>query len=105
MTDPISNNVARFAQPALAPKTGANSSQAQQAQTNSASAQAVATDKSALMTNTVSLSNVTQKVMQAPSFDRAKVDSIKKAIKEGNYPINAKNIAANFLSLEQMIHG
>jgi len=52
----------------------------------------------------VSLSNVTQKVMQAPSFDRAKVDSIKKAIKEGNYPINAKNIAANFISLEQMIH-
>jgi len=33
------------------------------------------------------------------------VESIKKAIREGNYPIDPKRIAQNFVSLEKMIQG
>ncbi len=51
----------------------------------------------------VSLSNVAQKVMAEPDFDRAKVDAIKQAIKDGNYPINPRRIAESFVSLEKMI--
>jgi negative regulator of flagellin synthesis FlgM len=51
----------------------------------------------------VSLSNVAQKVMEQPDFDRAKVESIKKAIAEGNYPVNPRRIAENFVALEKMI--
>jgi len=51
----------------------------------------------------VSLSNVAQKVMAQPDFDRAKVEAIKQAIKEGNYPINPRRIAENFVSLERLI--
>jgi negative regulator of flagellin synthesis FlgM len=109
MTDSISNNVARFAQ-----QTGANKSASQKAnaanqQDNShaatLSASTTGGDKSGSVSNSITLSNVTQKVMAQPSFDRAKVDSIKKAIKDGNYPLNPKGIAESFLSLEQMIKG
>jgi negative regulator of flagellin synthesis FlgM len=41
--------------------------------------------------------------MTETDFDRAKVDSIKQAISEGNYPLNARRIAENFLAIEQMI--
>jgi len=51
----------------------------------------------------VSLSNVAQKVMAQPDFDRAKVEAIKQAIKEGNYPINPRRIAESFVALERMI--
>ena len=54
-------------------------------------------------TDKVSLSNVAQKVLAQPDFDRAKVEAIKQAIKDGNYPINPRNIAENFVSLEKMI--
>ena len=51
----------------------------------------------------VSLSNVTEKVKAQPEFDRAKVESIKQAIKEGNYPVNPRRIAESFVALEKLI--
>ena len=51
----------------------------------------------------VSLSNVAKKVMAQPDFDRSKVESIKQAIKDGNYPVNPRRIAENFVALEKMI--
>lgn len=36
-------------------------------------------------------------------FDEAKVESIKRAIKEGNYPLDPRRIAESFLSLESLI--
>ena len=51
----------------------------------------------------VSLSNVAQKVMAQPDFDRSKVEAIKQAIKDGNYPINPRRIAESFVSLERLI--
>ena len=109
MTDSISNNVARFAQQTGANKSASHKANAANQQDNShaatLSASTTGGDNSGSVSNSITLSNVTQKVMAQPSFDRAKVDSIKKAIKDGNYPLNPKGIAESFLSLEQMIKG
>ena len=51
----------------------------------------------------VTLSNVAQQVKAQPDFDRAKVEAIKQAIQEGNYPVNPRRIAENFVALEKMI--
>ena len=53
--------------------------------------------------DTVNLSNVTQRAKDAPDFDRVKVEAIKTALREGNYPINPRRIAENFVALEKMI--
>jgi negative regulator of flagellin synthesis FlgM len=53
--------------------------------------------------DTVSLSNVAQKAVTEPEFDRAKVEAIKQAIAEGQYPLDAKRIAESFVALERMI--
>ena len=60
-------------------------------------------EKAAPGADKVSLSNVAQKVMAQPDFDRAKVEAIKQAIKDGNYPVNPRRIAENFVALEKMI--
>ena len=51
----------------------------------------------------ISLSNVAEKVKAQPEFDRAKVESIKQAIKDGNYPVNPRRIAESFVALEKLI--
>lgn len=51
----------------------------------------------------LSLSNITQRVMAEPEFDRAKVDAIKNAIQNGQYPLNPRRIAESFVALEQLI--
>jgi flagellar biosynthesis anti-sigma factor FlgM len=51
----------------------------------------------------VALSNVAQRVMAQPDFDRAKVDAIKQAIQNGQYPLNSRKIAESFVAIEQMI--
>jgi negative regulator of flagellin synthesis FlgM len=43
--------------------------------------------------------------MQEPEFDRAKVDAIKTAIQQGQYPLDSRRIAENFLAIEKMIKG
>jgi negative regulator of flagellin synthesis FlgM len=60
-------------------------------------------ERTARLEDTVTLSNVAQKVMAEPDFDRAKVESIKQAIAEGQYPLDPKRIAESFLALERMI--
>lgn len=62
-------------------------------------------EKAGPETDSVSLSNVNQKVKDQPDFDRAKVEAIKQALKEGNYPLNPRRIAENFVAIEQMIKG
>lgn len=51
----------------------------------------------------LTLSNVAQRAMAQPDFDRAKVDAIKQAIRDGQYPLNARKIAESFVAIEQMI--
>ena len=49
------------------------------------------------------LSNVASKAMAEPGFDRAKVESIKQALQDGQYAINPRRIAESFVALERMI--
>jgi negative regulator of flagellin synthesis FlgM len=51
----------------------------------------------------VQLSNVSARAMAEPDFDRVKVESIKKAIQDGQYPLSPRRIAESFHALEQMI--
>jgi negative regulator of flagellin synthesis FlgM len=38
-------------------------------------------------------------------FDATKVARIKEAIEQGNYPLDSKRIAENFMAIESMIGG
>ena len=49
------------------------------------------------------MTNVAQKAMAEPDFDKVKVESIKKAIQDGQYPLNPRRIAESFYAIEQMI--
>ena len=51
----------------------------------------------------VQLSNVASRAMAEPDFDRVKVESIKQAIQDGQYPLNPRKIAESFHAIEQMI--
>lgn len=51
----------------------------------------------------VVLTNITQRAMAEPAFDRSKVEAIKQAIKDGNYPISSRRIAESFVAIEKMI--
>jgi len=54
--------------------------------------------------DSVQMSNVAQKAMSEPDFDRVKVESIKQAISQGNYPLDVKRIAESFVAIERMIN-
>jgi negative regulator of flagellin synthesis FlgM len=62
-------------------------------------------EKAPAESDSVSLTNVDQKIKDQPDFDRAKVEAIKSALKDGNYPLNPRRIAENFVAIEQMIQG
>lgn len=51
----------------------------------------------------VKLSSVASKAASGPGFDQVKVDRIRKAIEEGNYPLDSRRIAESFLALEKLI--
>ena len=53
--------------------------------------------------DTVALSNISQKAMAEPDFDRAKVEAIKQAIAQGQYPLDSRRIAESFVAIERMI--
>jgi negative regulator of flagellin synthesis FlgM len=57
------------------------------------------------VTDELRLSKVAQQVMQEPEFDRAKVEAIKTAIQQGQYPVDSRRIAENFVAIEKMIKG
>jgi len=107
MTDPISNNrpsgpvglsrpttdkTARKPESTLAPKDDSASF-------------AVDTARRAPGADKVVLSNVMQKAQEASGYDQAKVENIKKAIKEGQYPLDPRRIAESFNALEKLIRG
>ena len=51
----------------------------------------------------VVLSEISQKAANEPGFDPQKVEAIKQAISDGNYPLDARRIAESFSSLERLI--
>ncbi len=55
--------------------------------------------------DTLVLSDVAKKALSEPSFDRTKVDGIKQAIRNGQYPLDPRRIAESFMAIEKMIRG
>ncbi|MEY4653991.1 MAG: hypothetical protein RI884_2572 [Pseudomonadota bacterium] len=53
--------------------------------------------------DTLELSPAARLAASEPEFDRARVDAIKRQIEEGQYPLDPRRIAENFMALEQMI--
>ncbi len=51
----------------------------------------------------VELSESVARAIEDAKFDAAKVEALRLAIMEGNYPLDAKRIAENMLDLERMI--
>ncbi len=51
----------------------------------------------------VELSESVVSAIEDAKFDAAKVEALRLAIMEGNYPLDAKRIAENMLDLERMI--
>jgi negative regulator of flagellin synthesis FlgM len=103
MSDPVSNN-ARIANQAASRATLEKLDNKSKAVKNAPSPEAKAAPAPAPQNaDTVNLSNVTQRAKDAPDFDRAKVEAIKTALREGSYPINPRRIAENFVALEKMI--
>ena len=51
----------------------------------------------------VELSESVERAIDDAKFDAAKVEALRLAIMEGNYPLDAKRIAENMLNLERMI--
>jgi negative regulator of flagellin synthesis FlgM len=98
MTDPISS-FRRAAQI----DTSNRQVSAKAQERDSAAASEGLTKAPAPQTDEVKLSAVAQKAMQEPEFDRAKVEAIKVAIQQGQYPIDSRRIAENFLAIEKMI--
>ena len=98
MTDPISS-FRRVAQ--MDSSSRQVSAKAQERAADSANESL--TKALAPQTDEVKLSAVAQKAMQEPEFDRAKVEAIKVAIQQGQYPIDSRRIAENFMAIEKMI--
>ena len=101
MTDPISNYGRRVQsdgalRDALA-KVDRKSAPAAQ------SAESAPKPKVSAGADELSLSTVAQRAMAQPDFARAKVEAIKTAIQNGQYPLNARKIAESFVAIEQMI--
>lgn len=105
MSDPISLNQGRISSSNAASRTtldklGKKSSPAKTDNTPETKAPARTKES-----DSVNLSNVKERMDAKPDFDRAKVDSIKAALQQGNYPVNPRRIAENFVSLEKLIQG
>lgn len=98
MTDPISS-FRRVAQMDSSNRQAA--AKAQERASNSGSE--TLTPVQAPQTDEVKLSAVAQQAMQEPEFDRAKVEAIKTAIQQGQYPMDSRRIAESFLAIEKMI--
>jgi negative regulator of flagellin synthesis FlgM len=103
MSDPISNN-ARIANPAANRSTAAKLDAKPSAGKSDSAVEAKSSPPPAAPgADTVNLSKVALRIKDTPDFDRAKVESIKAALREGNYPIDPRRIAENFVALEKMI--
>jgi negative regulator of flagellin synthesis FlgM len=110
MTDPISPSPRPL--PAYngtrksADKTGGSEKSASLANTAPAATPGVAPPPAAMNTDSadeINLRKVAQRMHEEPNFDRKKVDSIRKAIQDGQYPLDPRRIAESFLAIEQMI--
>jgi negative regulator of flagellin synthesis FlgM len=106
MTDGIYNNVRRPA-PDTSVRSAATKAEAKAASglfsSDATTTSDVAVKPKSAGADQLHLSNVSKRLSDEPGFDRAKVESIKKAINDGMYPLDSRRIAESFHAIEQMI--
>jgi negative regulator of flagellin synthesis FlgM len=49
------------------------------------------------------LSEAARTALQTDAFDRGKVEAIKQALRDGNYPLDSRRIAESFVAFERLI--
>jgi negative regulator of flagellin synthesis FlgM len=103
----VSNKISGYtANEPLAPIKGTNSNSvvADKSQTNSSATPAPAAqtgDTVTLTDSARSLQKIEEAVAKAPVVDAAKVDSIKQAVQNGTYQVNAGRVAGKMLQFER----
>ena len=70
---------------------------------SSSTSQATSEDTVSLSAQSQQVSGLQQELKNAPAIDRAKVESIKQEIANGNYPLDPEKIAKNLINLEQSL--
>ena len=84
--------------------TGKKDLRAEKTSTTTLESQNVEADTaSGAKVDQVELSQSVERAIDEAKFDAAKVEALRLAIMEGNYPLDAKRIAENMLDLERMI--
>ena len=105
MTDPISN----YSRIALGDSDLRSSQKKAEATasagTSPAKPTAEAPQRAELLDDELQLSDMALQAMRTDTFDRTKVEAIKEAIQNGQYPLDSRRIAENFYAIEQMIKG
>jgi negative regulator of flagellin synthesis FlgM len=105
MSDPISNNQNRLSSAAAANRTTLEKLDRKTPPATADNAHETNAPARTQGSDSVNLSNVKDRIDAQPDFDRSKVESIKAALQQGNYPVNPRRIAENFVSLEKLIQG
>lgn len=59
--------------------------------------------KTAQALNEVSINSDIEKALAGAGFDQEKIESIKSAIEQGNYPLDNRKIAESFIPLEKLL--
>ena len=96
MTSPISNNPQNGVPPSrLKPDN-------EPAKQRSVDEQRKADDV-AKMVNDVLIDPNIEEALNSSGFDKAKVNSIKTALEQGNYPLDDRKIAESFIPLEKLL--
>jgi len=105
MSDPISSNQSRISSSNSASRTTLDKLNKKPVTVKSESGTETKAPAKTQGSDSVNLSNVKDRIDDQPDFDRSKVDAIKAAVQHGNYPVNPRRIAENFVALENMIKG
>ena len=105
MSDPISSSQSRISSSNSASRTTLDKLNKKPVTVKSDSDAETKAPAKTQSKDSVNLSNVKDRIDAQPDFDRSKVDAIKAALQQGNYPVNPRRIAENFVALENMIKG
>jgi len=105
MSDPISSSQSRISSSNSASRTTLDKLSKKPTAPKRDSATETKAPAKTQGSDSVNLSNVKDRIDAQPDFDRSKVESIKAALQQGNYPVNPRRIAENFVALENMIKG
>lgn len=96
-------NIDKIMTNTLTGPTTAKPGKADKAKGSEGGSAASSTDKVSLTSTGSALSELGQRVSNSNGVDRAKVDAIRSALKDGTYPFNPDRIAQKMLDMEQWL--